>query len=108
MKRWQSIRLSQIFKAVPNICQKPASDLRKACAMWKDDIVSGDYIPKLKVRAFSKAFDEDIDEFPPAALDELRNVWLFHLSLGADQMDLHIVQTDTSTVEINVMETINV
>lgn len=95
------------FQGGTYICQKSAPDLRKACTMWKEEIVSGDYIPKLKARVFSKAFDEYIDEFPPVAIDELRNVWLFHLSLGADQMDLHIVQTDPS-IEMNVMEATNV
>lgn len=76
------------------ICQKEAATLRLACFRWKEDIASGSYIPKLKAKAFSQSFDADIDEFPPVALDTLRNVWVFHVSLGDDQMDVHVVRTD--------------
>jgi len=80
------------------ICQKAAGDLRTACFAWKEDVVSGGYVPDLNLKSFSTAFDDDIDELPPAPLDEVRNVWLFHLMLGGDMLDLHIVQTDTETV----------
>lgn len=82
------------------ICQKEANDLRKGCLLWKDDVTLGGYIPNLNVQAFIKAFDVDIDEFPPQPIDTLQNVWLFHLMLGDDdQLDLHIIQTDTSKVD---------
>ena len=81
------------------ICQKEASNLRTACLLWRDDVSSGGYIPNLKSKEFSQSFDEDINEFPPLPLNELRNVWIFHVLLGEEQMDVHIIQTDTTLVE---------
>jgi len=84
------------FQGGTYINQQQADDLRAACFLWKAEIAGGGYVPHLNNKAFSKAFDADIDELPPIPLDEMRNVWLFHLMLGDDLMDLHIVQTDTS------------
>lgn len=81
------------------ICQKEADGLRKGCLLWREDIATGGYIPNLNVQAFIKAFDVDIEELPPQPIDTVQNVWLFHLMLGDDQLDLHIIQTDTSKQE---------
>ena len=78
------------------ICQKAAADLRTACFLWKDEIVTGRYVQHLDVEAFSKTFDADIDELPPLPIDEVSNVWLFHLMFGRHMLDLHIVQTETA------------
>lgn len=53
------------FRGGTYICQKTAADLRTACFLWKEDIVSGGYVQHLDVAAFSEAFDADIDELPP-------------------------------------------
>ncbi len=84
------------FRGGTYICQKGAEDLSKGCLLWKEDIANGGYIPKLNTKAFIKAFNEDIDEFPPQPIDTVQNVWLFHLMLGDTQLDLHIIQTDIS------------
>ena len=78
------------------ICQKTADDLRSACYLWKEEIVQGGYVQHLDLGAFAKAFDADIDELPPLPIDEVSNVWLFHLMFGRHMLDLHIVQTETS------------
>jgi len=78
------------------ICQKEADDLRKGCFLWRDDVSFGGYIPNLNTQAFVKVFELEIDEFPPQPIDTLQNVWLFHLMLGDDMLDLHIIQTDKS------------
>lgn len=83
------------------ICQKSAADLRTACAMWKEDIASGGYVQHLDVKAFSKAFDADIDEFPPLPIDEVSNVWIFHLLFGRYMLDLHIIQTDLAASDVS-------
>jgi hypothetical protein len=57
----------------------------------------------LDARAFTKAFFADIDELPPVPLDDLRNVWVFHLLLGKDLLDLHIVQTEVSVVGVEAV-----
>lgn len=88
------------------ICQKAADDLRAACLLWKEEIRSGGYVQDLNVRAFSKAFDADIDELPPVPLDTLRNVWLFHLLIGDELLDVHIIQTDLVSVETETTQTI--
>ncbi len=84
------------FQGGTYICQKEADDLREGCVLWKEDVTLGGYIPNLNVQAFSEAFELDIDELPPQPLDTLQNVWLFHLMLGDETLDLHIVQTDKS------------
>ncbi len=89
------------------ICQKAAESLRAACLLWKEEIRSGGYVPDLNVRAFSKAFDADIDELPPVPLDTLSNVWLFHLLIGDDLLDVHIIQTEMVPVETEATETIH-
>lgn len=96
------------FQGGTYICQKEATTLRAACVMWKDDVASGGYIPKLKAKAFCQSFEADIDEFPPVALDTLRNVWLFHVSVEDDQMDVHVVQTDMVRVGEEVMAPIDI
>lgn len=78
------------------ICQKAATDLRSACFMWKEEIVKGGYVQHLDLNAFAQAFDADIDEMPPLPIDEVSNVWLFHLMFGRYMLDLHIVQTETA------------
>ena len=55
------------------------------------------------MKAFTKGFHADIDELPPVPLDDLRNVWVFHLLLGKDMLDLHIVLTDVSVVGAEVV-----
>ena len=88
------------FQGGTYICQKVASDLTSACLLWKEDIAFGGYVPNLNTQAFIKVFELEIDEFPPQPIDTLKNVWLFHLMLGEDdQLDLHIIQTDTSKVD---------
>lgn len=79
------------------ICQKSAADLRTACLLWKEDVAAGEYVQHLDVQAFVDAFDADIDEIPPLPIDEVSNVWIFHLVFGRHMLDLHIVQTDVST-----------
>lgn len=87
------------------ICQKTAADLRSACFLWKDEIVSGGYVQHLDMEAFSKAFDADIDELPPLPIDEVSNVWLFHLMFGRYVLDLHIVQTETAASAVRAKTT---
>ena len=88
------------FRGGTYICQKSAGDLRTACFLWKEDIVSGDYVQHLDVQAFAKAFDADIDELPPLPMDEVSNVWIFHLLFGRYMLDLHIIQTDLSSSDL--------
>ena len=78
------------------ICQKTAADLRIACCLWKEEIVRGGYVQHLDLNAFTTAFEADIDELPPLPMDEVSNVWIFHLMFGRHMLDLHIVQTETS------------
>ena len=78
------------------ICQKQAKDLYAVCLLWKQDIVEGGYVQNLDTGAFANAFANDFDEFPPNAIDEVSNVWLFHLLFGRYALDVHIIQTDTS------------
>jgi hypothetical protein len=94
------------FQGGTYICQKEATDLHAACFMWKDEIASGGYVQHLNTKAFSSAFDADIEELPPVAIDEVSNVWLFHLMLGDDMLNLHIVQTEMSAVPtaVNALE----
>lgn len=96
------------FRGGTYICQKEADTLRAGCVLWKEEIVTGGYIAHLKIRAFLKAFDADIDELPPVSVDTLRNVWSFHLLIGDDLLDLHIVQTDMVSVEAESKEIIHV
>lgn len=91
------------FQGSTYISQKEADDLRSACFLWKAEIIAAEYIAQFNAKAFSQAFDADIDELPPFPLDDVRNVWLFHLMLGEDMLDLHIVQTDTAYVQIGSM-----
>lgn len=88
------------FQGGTYICQKAADDLRSACVLWMEEIASGGYVPNLNVKAFTKAFHAGIDELPPVPLDDLRNVWGFHLMVGKDMVDLHVVQTDVLGVEL--------
>lgn len=84
------------------ISQHAADDLSAACGLWKAHVADGDYIPDLDARQFTKAFEADIDELPPVAIDEVRNVWLFQLLLNDDLLNVHIIQTDLSVIEPSI------
>lgn len=79
------------------ICQQTADSLPSACHLWRDHVVSGRYIQDLNVHQFSEAFDADIDELPPVAIDEIMNVWLFQLLLGEEMLSTHIILTDRAS-----------
>jgi hypothetical protein len=85
------------------ICQQTADDLHPACYLWKDHVVSGKYIPNLNTHQFSEAFETDMDDLPPVAIDEVSNVWIFQLLLGDDTLTVHIVQTDLSSSDVTVV-----
>lgn len=85
------------------ISQQSADDLHTACQLWKDHVISGKYIQHLNVKQFSGAFDADIEELPPLAIDEVSNVWIFQLLIGDDMLTAHIVQTDLSTSDVAAM-----
>jgi hypothetical protein len=90
------------FRGGTYVCQKEADDLRTACLLWKDEIISGGYVSFLDTHEFTQSFDYDIDELPPVPLDEVKNVWLFSLMFGDDMLNLHIIQTDTVSVDVLV------
>lgn len=78
------------------ICQQAADSLPTACHQWRDHVDPGGTFKHLNVRLFSDAFDADIDELPPVALNEVANVWLFQLLIGDDMLGVHIILTDLS------------
>lgn len=85
------------------ISQHSADDLPNACYLWKDHVVSGKYIQHLSVKKFASAFDADIEELPPLAIDEVSNVWIFQLLIGDDMLTVHIIQTDLSMSDVAEM-----
>ncbi len=82
------------------ISQHSANNLRNACFLWKDHVVEGRHIKHLKEKAFNKAFEADIDELPPVALEGVTNAWLFQLLIGEDMLNTHIVQTELASVDM--------
>lgn len=86
------------------ISQQTASDLRSACVKWKDHVVQGKYIQNLILVQFTRAFDCDIDELPPVAIDEVSNVWLFQLLIGDNMLNLHIIQTELPRNETKIIQ----
>lgn len=62
--------------------------------------MEGRYVKHLKEKAFHKAFEADIDELPPLALDGVTNVWLFQLLVGEEMLNTHIVQTELVSVDM--------
>jgi hypothetical protein len=76
------------------ICQPEASDLRSAISRWKEHVVEGHYVPDLNRTRFAETVDFYLDELPPMAIDEVRNVWLFKFAQGRYIWEVHVVQTD--------------
>lgn len=76
------------------ITQKTAPDLHEALIFWQQEIASGGYVAQLDTVVFLRKFEESAEAFPPANIDTVSNVWLFHLLMGRYMMDVHIIQTE--------------
>lgn len=79
------------------ISQQEADDLRSACYRWKEHVMSGGYISNLDIAQFSNAFDSDVDELPPVAIDYVSSVWIFQLLILDEMLTAHIILTDVFT-----------
>jgi hypothetical protein len=82
------------FRGGTYISQIQAIDLPSACVLWRDEIADGGYVEYLDRGQFIKAFNEDIDEMPPAAIEGLQHVWLLHVIMEPHVLDAHIVETN--------------
>lgn len=76
------------------ITQKTAPDLQEALVFWQQEIASSGYVAHLDTAVFLRKFEESAEAFPPANIDTVSNVWLFHLLMGRYMMDVHIIQTE--------------
>jgi hypothetical protein len=82
------------------IRQVEADALMPACTGWADQIVRGKDIPDLKESEFREAFQEDIVEFPPIAIDTTVNVWYMSLLVEDELLSVNIVRTDAATEQL--------
>jgi hypothetical protein len=74
--------------------QTAADELAAACRVWKQEIISGNYVTHLDSEAFAKAFEVYSEEFPPGPVNEMTNVWDFELLVKRHTFEVYIVQTD--------------
>lgn len=73
--------------------QVASSDVMEATCIWAERTANDPEIEHLDGLAFRKAFDNDINEFPPAPIDGRPNVWHLFFFSGRNRMDVHIVKT---------------
>ncbi|MFN0035886.1 MAG: hypothetical protein ACKVUS_12555 [Saprospiraceae bacterium] len=73
--------------------QVPAPDIMEATFRWAERVANDPDIQGLDGAAFRRAFENDIEEFPPALIDGCPNVWHLFFFSGRNRMDVHIVGT---------------
>lgn len=76
------------------IRQAQAADVLQACRVWAVAVVKNQDIPDLNTAKFLKNVADDMDEFPPAPLDDTPNVWCFTVGSGKAFMLVNIVKTE--------------
>ena len=79
------------------IDQIQATDVLAAVHLWADKTARSQDIEHLDGAVFRKAFEADIETFPPAPIDGHPNVWCLYYFSGRKRMEVHIVKTDTAT-----------
>lgn len=70
------------YKGGTYIIQVKAQHIEEAAPKWADEMLS-EHIPGLDRQSFQSAFQERMDEFKLAKIDDTKNVWHLHFSLGA-------------------------
>lgn len=86
------------FRGGTYIEQVEAQDVLEATHIWAERTAADPEIEHLDGAVFRKTFQQEIEEFPPSAIGERRNVWHLFYFTGRNRMDVHIVKT-TATAE---------
>lgn len=73
--------------------QIDAPDVLEATSKWAEKTAQDPEIEHLDAATFHHAFENDIEEFPPAPIDGCLNVWHLFFFSGRNRMDVHIVKT---------------
>lgn len=80
------------YKGGTYIIQVKARQVEEAAQKWADEMLS-ETIPGLDGEAFSLAFQERMNEFKPAKIDDTKNVWYMHFFSGRNRMEVNVVNT---------------
>ena len=80
------------YKGGTYIIQVKAQHIEEAAPKWADEMLS-EHIPGLDRQSFQSAFQERMDEFKLAKIDDTKNVWHLHLFSGRNWMEVHAVNT---------------
>lgn len=78
------------------IDQIQAANVLAAAHLWADRTSQSQDIEHLDGAVFRKAFEADIETFPPAPIGDNPNVWCLYYFSGRKRMEVHIIKTDTT------------
>lgn len=90
------------YKGGTYIIQVKARQVEEAAQKWTEEMLS-EHIPGLDGDAFKSAFQERMNEFKPAKIDDTKNVWYIHFFSGRNRMEVHVVNTLPADEEDNVL-----
>lgn len=74
-----------------------ANSVSAAARLWANQLVQTPQVAHLDAAAFSKIFHDEIEEYPPTAIDDNPNVWLLTYFYGRNRMEVHIIKTVPET-----------
>ncbi len=78
------------------VSQAKGASIREACVEWGKAIVRKTEIPLKNKASFVKTLQNDLEEMPPACLDDMPNVWYFLADAGKGYVHVNAVKTHAS------------
>ena len=93
------------YKGGTYIIQVKARHIEEAAPKWADEMLSED-IPGLDRESFKSAFQERMDDFKLAKIDDAKNVWYLHFFSGRNRMEVHAVNTVPVEEEVHSVKNI--
>lgn len=93
------------YKGGTYIIQVKAHHVEEAALKWAAEMLC-DNIPGLDEESFQSAFQERMDDFKLAKIDNTKNVWHLHLFSGRNRMEVHAVNTVPVEAEVHSVKNI--
>jgi len=78
------------------VSQAKGAGIREACSEWGKTLVQNGNIPLKNTSSFFKTLQCDLEELPPACLDDTPNVWYFLADAGKGYVHLNVIKTHPS------------
>ncbi|MFN0173519.1 MAG: hypothetical protein ACKVU0_02635 [Saprospiraceae bacterium] len=87
------------YNGVVFISQAKGLTISEACIAWGKLVIGKTEITLKNKATFVKILQNDLDEMPPACLDDMPNVWYFLADAGKGYVHVNAVKTHASMSE---------